>query len=338
MSAATLRPSAAAARCAAAAFSASRRHTASTVSGHVRDGSSVRATFNYCAGEAQRVLVTCPFEGDGFNRCVEAGVIEAVEHHVCDGRQEPELLDETGLALRRRGFCLVKHPVPRIDWQNTSDVELNYYPELVKLAKSFSGASRAAVASHVLRKASLGANPGEGAVRGGAYFVHNDFSDVLKTQFEALLASGKECLLSGEHFGLTEAELRTGRLMVFNFWRPINRQGPLDRTPLGIVDATSFGRSEYHVYEFKVRELPPNYALPWPIMLTLPQSSPHHRWYYFSGQQESEVIVIKTYDSAAAVPSNGVAVHSAFDLPNTPADSPPRESIEARVVCWSPAE
>ncbi len=42
--------------------------------------------------------------------------------------------------------------------------------------------------------------------------------------------------------GLTEEELRSGRLMVVNYWRPITKV-PLERNPLAVLDASSIGDS-----------------------------------------------------------------------------------------------
>ena len=48
--------------------------------------------------------------------------------------------------------------------------------------------------------------------------------------------------------------------------------------------------------------------------------------------ERDEVLVFKTYDSEMDpfIPT----LHSAFDDPDCPADAPPRESIEARAICF----
>lgn len=294
----------------------------------------LHATFNYCAGPAAEVLVTNPFEGDGFERCVNAGGILSVEHQVLDGRCEAELTDEAGASLHDRGFTLQRHASQVRDFNDAEEVRRVYYPELLSMAARLTGATRMVVASHVLRRSGAKkTNPGEGAVRGGAFFVHNDFCDVLKSQFEDMAAERKPSIVSEPPLSLSEAELRAGRLVVLNFWRPLN-PGPLKRAPLAVCCAQSMQRKDLHEYAHAPKDLPPVYTLPFPIMLTLPESDPKHVWYYFSSMLREECMVIKTHDSSAQIPDNGVAVHSAFDLPDTAEDEPPRESIEARVICF----
>jgi hypothetical protein len=60
-----------------------------------------------------------------------------------------------------------------------------------------------------------------------------------------------------------------------------------------------------------------------------------HKWWFYPDMHEEEVILIKTFDSNwAHEPDRYVpSFHSAFDIPNTPDDAPPRTSIEARAVC-----
>jgi hypothetical protein len=46
-----------------------------------------------------------------------------------------------------------------------------------------------------------------------------------------------------------------------------------------------------------------------------------------------EALIFKVFDSDATKPSRFTA-HSSFDDPNTPADAPPRESIETRTFAF----
>ena len=63
------------------------------------------------------------------------------------------------------------------------------------------------------------------------------------------------------------------------------------------------------------------------------QFSPSHRWVYFSGMRPDEVLLIKCHDSATDGRAR-LSFHSAFEDPNTPADAPPRESIELRTLVF----
>ena len=64
--------------------------------------------------------------------------------------------------------------------------------------------------------------------------------------------------------------------------------------------------------------------------------SSQHEWYWFPQMLNTEVLLIKTYDSD---PSSGVfhlTLHSAFNDESTSPDAPERQSCEARVLCLIP--
>jgi len=133
--------------------------------------------------------------------------------------------------------------------------------------------------------------------------------------------------------GLSEEELRKGRLVVLNFWRPLCTD-PLRRAPMAVCDASSMHAEDLHIYAHNPQPPPQNYILPLPNRLTVATSSPKHRWYHFPGMTRDEVVVFKTYDSIGEQPGNGVGVHSSFEDPTTEINAPTRESIEARVLCF----
>jgi hypothetical protein len=63
---------------------------------------------------------------------------------------------------------------------------------------------------------------------------------------------------------------------------------------------------------------------------------PSHRWYYFSNMRADEALLLKCYDSKTDGRAR-FAPHTAFTDPQTPADAPPRESIELRSLVFHPA-
>ena len=65
--------------------------------------------------------------------------------------------------------------------------------------------------------------------------------------------------------------------------------------------------------------------------------NPAHRWYYFPAMQRGEAIVFKCYDSMTDGRARFTA-HGSFDDPTTPADAPPRESIEMRTLAFFAAD
>ena len=59
--------------------------------------------------------------------------------------------------------------------------------------------------------------------------------------------------------------------------------------------------------------------------------SDDQRWYYFPRMATDEVILLKCFDSKTDGTARWTA-HGSFDIPNAPADAPPRESIEIRTL------
>ena len=63
--------------------------------------------------------------------------------------------------------------------------------------------------------------------------------------------------------------------------------------------------------------------------------NPNQRYYYFPKMQAEEAVLIRCFDSALAGPQR-FSAHTGFDDPESPADAPPRESIEVRTLVFFP--
>jgi len=61
--------------------------------------------------------------------------------------------------------------------------------------------------------------------------------------------------------------------------------------------------------------------------------NPDHRWIYFPEMRPNEAIVFKVYDSEKDGRARFTA-HTSFEDPATPADAPPRQSIEMRAFAF----
>ena len=127
-----------------------------------------------------------------------------------------------------------------------------------------------------------------------------------------------------DHLPADEAEqLLKGRVAIVNLWRPIGET--VRSSPLALCDSRSIALNDLVasdlVYPDKVGE---TYALVF---------NPRHRWYYFPDMTPEEYLLLKIYDSAG----DGIArltAHTAFDDPTSPADAPPRRSIELRALVF----
>ena len=223
---------------------------------------------------------------------------------IVDGRTsvEPFSLDE-------QGFQLLRHETTVRDFYDPAEIKQRYYAEVEQLVKQATGATRVVVFDTTVRSARVEL-PG-GAVREPARRLHNDYTEKSGPQrVRDLLPDEADDLLKR-------------RFAMINVWRPI--VGPLIDTPLALCDARTIAPKDFVETDLKY----PNrtgeiYSVTF---------SPQQRWYYFPRMHRDEVVLIKCYDSARDGRARFTA-HGAFDDPTTPADAPPRESIEARTLVF----
>ena len=111
------------------------------------------------------------------------------------------------------------------------------------------------------------------------------------------------------------------RIVQLNVWRPIH--GPVERSPLALADATSVRFEDLiatdQVFPDRVGEI---YHLAY---------DPSQRWYYAPRMTPDEVLLIKGWDSLEDGRTR-FTPHGAFELPDTPENAAPRESIEVRTL------
>ncbi len=226
---------------------------------------------------------------------------------VFDGRSV-----SNSFSLDREGFALVRHPTSVRDFYDDKEIRQVYYPAAEAFIRATLRADRVVVFDHTVRRRVEGAADIRGAgPRQPATRVHVDQTD----------ASGANRVR--EHL-LSEAdELLKGRVQVINLWRPI--RGPLRDTPLALCDAASVAANDLVASDL----IYPNrngetYSV---------KFNPDHRWFYFPEMTADEALLLKCYNSATDGRAR-FAPHTAFVDPTTPADVPPRESIELRTLVF----
>ncbi len=205
--------------------------------------------------------------------------------------------------LDRNGFALRSVPSALDDFKDEQRVREIYYAEAEQLVRSELGAKRVVVFDHTIR--------GPNAAREPVLRVHNDYTVRSAPQrVRDLLPDEADELLSR-------------RFAIVNVWRPIGR--PVVASPLALCDATSFTDDDLVatdlVYHDRLGET------------SSVRFNPAHRWVYFSGMRPDEVLLIKCHDSATDGRAR-LSFHTAFEDPTTPADAPPRESIELRTLVF----
>jgi hypothetical protein len=173
-------------------------------------------------------------------------------------------------------------------------------------------ADRVFIFDHTVRKRVEGsADVRGGGPRQPATRVHVDQTDL----------SGRNRVR--EHLPDEADELLKGRVQVINLWRPI--RGPLLDAPLAMCDAQTLASDDLIasdlIYPGRNGE---TYSV---------KFNAGHRWLYFSKMSADEALLLKCYDSATDGRAR-FAPHTAFVDPTTPADAPPRESIEVRTLVF----
>jgi hypothetical protein len=208
------------------------------------------------------------------------------------------------LSLDVQGFALVKHVSAVRDYGDDAEIERVGRAEAADIVWRATGAEEVLVFDHTVRRRA------PDAARQPSTRVHNDYTET----------SGPQRVrdLTGER---AEALLRK-RFAYVNVWRPIRH--PAADSPLALCDARSAAPADFVatdiIYPDRRGEI---YGLTY---------SPAHRWSYFPNMGLDQALLIKCYDSRRDVAR--FTPHVAFEDPNTPADAPPRESVEYRAIAF----
>jgi hypothetical protein len=214
------------------------------------------------------------------------------------------------LSLDREGFVLLRQETRVSDFADEDEVKSVYHGELENFLRDLTGASRALMFDYTLRSA--GANGGSDKFREPVKVAHNDYTFVSGPQRLRDLLPPEEASVK-RRFG------------IYNVWRPI--RGTVYDTPLALCDARTIASGDLIATEMRYRDrLGETFAIAF---------NPAQRWYYAPRMKRDEVFVFKCFDSA---PNRGppFAAHTAFDDPSAPPGTPPRESIEARLLVLYP--
>ena len=179
------------------------------------------------------------------------------------------------LSLDVQGFAVACHESRVSDFYDKEEVKAVYYPEVERLVKKATGASKEVVFDHNVRNDPK-SEADEANVRKPVQYVHNDYT----------VRSGSQRvrdLLEPE-----EAEERLKhRFAIVNVWRPIH--GPVQDAPLAVCDAQSMQQDDFVatdlVYGNRTGEV---YSV---------RHNPEHHWYYVSDMQPDEVMFLKCFDS-----------------------------------------
>ena len=217
--------------------------------------------------------------------------------------------------LDRQGFALVRPDVAAPVHKEAAYIEANYYIDVERQIRIATGADRVIAFDHNLRS-------GDDKRRQAldlsqpVRMAHNDYTD------SSGLVRARQVL---EAEGLPEAEverLLAGRVAQINLWRPLK---PVRSAPLALADARSVDSEDLVATKLiSTNRTGEIYHL---------AKAPGQLWYSFPDMTPEEGLLIKGYDSALDGRAR-FSPHTAYDDPRSPADAPPRESIEVRTFAF----
>eukprot|EP00239_Pterosperma_sp_CCMP1384_P007623 CAMPEP_0197844520 /NCGR_PEP_ID=MMETSP1438-20131217/1508_1 /TAXON_ID=1461541 /ORGANISM="Pterosperma sp., Strain CCMP1384" /LENGTH=287 /DNA_ID=CAMNT_0043455349 /DNA_START=134 /DNA_END=994 /DNA_ORIENTATION=- len=273
-----------------------------SLDGYVQDGAASRPSMNITPGE---------YAMSGCERV-------SVEVTIKDARAQQQ--HHEGLSLDRHGFELVEHSTKlRLDefYDETGEkVRSLYYKEMEELIKRSTGAEHVHMFHHQVRNINAANGPagGHSSVQGYANSIHADSHP-----------------RSAEHLYLQHVtpQYSKGRFLYINAWRNIS-DDPIQNNHLAVCDESSLvAPDDYITSDLKG----PGYEIQQYQLDS--KNSARHRWYYYPEMTKNEVLLFKQWDSDITLPGR-VCFHTAFNDPNAPPDTPPRQSIEARGIAFFP--
>lgn len=190
-------------------------------------------------------------------------------------------------------------------FKDEENIKSVYYPEVEKLIlDKVPGAHRVFIFDHTIRR------PGPDSWRGPVHRAHIDQT----------IAATKARVR--HHLPEEAEELLKGRYRIINVWRPLN--GPVQSEPLAFASAPSVDDDDLVAVELRYPDRTGETAGV--------KYNQNQKWYYWSGMQNDERLLLKCADSKDGVGKR--VPHSAFSHPGTPENAIPRESIEVRTLVF----
>ena len=195
---------------------------------------------------------------------------------------------------------LTTSPSAEKSFTEDASIEEKYYPEVKSLIlKHVPGAKRVILFDHTIRRATGNRTP--------VTRVHID-------------QTAKSATARVHHHLPDEAEeLLRDRVRIINVWRPLN--GPVQASPLAFADSTTVKDEDLIGIEHRYPDRTGEIAA---------VQHQDEKWYYWSGMENDERLLLECYDSD----KGGRVPHTAFVDPRSPEGGKQRESIEVRALVF----
>jgi hypothetical protein len=264
---------------------------------------TIEATINYMLADGTKISTYSG--GPGSTEVKSQGTVDP--HRVTMHNARPHWRE---FDLEVDGFRFVDHPTRMKDFFDPEEIKRVYYPEMVDLVKTESGANRVVVFDHTLRTADKEDQEAR-KIREAVHRAHNDYTEWSGPQrVRDLLPDEAE-------------ELLKRRFAIIQVWRPIRH--PVETDPLAICDARSVSFDDFVISE---RRYPNRVGQTYVV-----KHNPRHKWYWLPRMRRDEALVFKVYDSLQDGRARWTA-HTAFADPTSPPNARPRESIEIRTLAF----
>jgi hypothetical protein len=223
-------------------------------------------------------------------------------------------------SLDREGFRLVRHRSAIDEFEGIEldpDRNARYMEELLQLLTNETGAARVIMLSGAKQRFGEAATEQLAPLVNArpARYPHADNTDASSAMQIEMFSQGIADLDMSDY----------SRAALYNLWRCVSP--PPQDSPLAVCDARTVSPSDElpvtAVTEVlgigEVRHETTSYCY-----------NPDHRWYFFPDMNRDEVIIFKTHDTDEHRARR--VAHTAFDDPDCPAGTPPRASVEARIL------
>lgn len=118
----------------------------------------------------------------------------------------------------------------------------------------------------------------------------------------------------------------SSRFAFLGAWRPLKT---VVKDPLAVCDATTVPAADYQV---RLREFSRTGIKSANYVMSHAAEEQQHEWYYMSEMQPDELVMFKGFDTKQDI-AGWRCPHTAFRVEACDEEAP-RESIEARIVCF----
>jgi hypothetical protein len=258
----------------------------------------VSATLNYRPDDEGEIWFYDP--GPDVKRNIEFDPHEVAIHNA--------RAETVAARIDMQGFELVPCAADIAFNADPEEVRARYYPAMERLVKEHLGAARVHAFDHDFRSSDVAKQSEH--LRSAVMGVHNDYTELSGPQrVRELLPDEAD-------------ELLKRRFAFVNVWKPIGYAA--EGTPLAVLDVRTLGPKDLTIIHLRYRERTGQ--------IYGARYNPAQRWYYYPKMAPNEALFLKVYDSDKA--RARFTPHTAFVDPTTPANAPPRQSIETRTIAF----